>query len=243
MTKSNKKLSISSFSSSGRSHKILGVKKQKMHTFFSDLEFKYFLLLEYSDNVVEIHDQVYLDIDETQIIAGRLGFKHPQNTAGFHQMSTDFLVRLNDRMIARNVKPSKKINKRMWEKFKIEQAYWKKRGIECKIITEQQLPETLTSNLIFFRNYYKVDVPDYLLLPVLSEFILLWDEDLRFAELVQLVSDSLNLPYAQCYQIILHHLYHKKLRFNHTYKFSDNLLLKFSQCHVSGYHQQSNVHQ
>lgn len=241
MQKNDYKSSISagSFSSEGLTHRAMGHKTGRLHVMFSILEFQYFVLLDFADNVTDIREQLALDLEETQFIAKALGVKHPYDRKNKrdHQMSTDFLVQLEDRTIARTIKPLKKLNKRVIEKFEIERIYWENRDVEWAIVTEKQLSQNLVENLMEFREYHESDEPGKLTLQVMHDFILLWDENITFKELTQEVSTSLEIPYSQCYKIVLHLLSRKKLHFNHTHRFTETLLLKQGNCHVRHHHQ------
>jgi hypothetical protein len=63
-------------------------------------------------------------------------------------MTTDFLINIGEVEFARTVKPSQELaNERIIEKFAIEQRYWEMRGVDWKIITEKELPQTLIENI------------------------------------------------------------------------------------------------
>lgn len=87
-------LGVGDFSSRGRCHRIFGLKTNRVHHLFSDVEYDLFLLLEWSADVVDIREQYPLDRDLTMEIAAAHGIRHP-HYPGTHTpavMTVDFLV-------------------------------------------------------------------------------------------------------------------------------------------------------
>jgi hypothetical protein len=135
------------FHSSGRSLRIKGIKTKRIHHFFSDLEAKYFYILEWADSVVDIREQFPLfPVSETERLADTIKVKHPKDiTTGISNvMTTDFLITtmINGKKVlqARSVKFIKDLqNERTREKQAIEELYWANRGIQWKLVTEKRL--------------------------------------------------------------------------------------------------------
>lgn len=128
-------LNIHDVPSLGRSSRIIGWKSKRIHHFLSDLETNYFLLLEWSDKVVDIREQISLrTIEETIQIAEELNIKHPTDpkTKNLIVMTTDFLITIKDKDrnidIARTCKYAKDLDDyRTIEKLEIERRYWEKK--------------------------------------------------------------------------------------------------------------------
>lgn len=63
-------------------------------------------------------------------------------------MTTDFLITTHSGYFARSIKPSEELKKRrVKEKLEIERRYWFKRGIDWKVVTENELPRTKIRNI------------------------------------------------------------------------------------------------
>lgn len=88
-------LRVQDVPSMGRSWKIQGVKIDRIHHLLSDLERAYFLLCEFSEDVVDIREQYpLLPLDSTQAIARAFGVRYPRykNNSVPLVMTTDFLL-------------------------------------------------------------------------------------------------------------------------------------------------------
>lgn len=148
--------------SRGLSSEILGWKDNKVHEFLSNLERDYFFNLQWEDCVVEIREQYpLLPLEDTIFIAKEYGIKHPSlNNSGDTNivMSTDFLITIDDgnvvKDIARTVKPSSNIDRRVKEKFKIEEIFWKRRNVDWGVVTEKEIDTVKARNIRFIYQYY-----------------------------------------------------------------------------------------
>lgn len=147
-------IKVHEFGSYGRVHRVIGWKYDRVYQFMSDLEYYYFLLLQWNDNVKEIKEQYpMLPIEETMYIAEELGFAHiPKNSKDKTVMTTDFLLLIESgrtlELVARTVKPLKQLeNKRTLEKLMIEERYWNKKGVDWEIVTEKVINETMAKNI------------------------------------------------------------------------------------------------
>lgn len=148
-------LQVGEFSSQGRSHRLYGIKTDRIHHFFSDLEQEYYYLLSWQDDVIDIREQYPLfPVSDTERIAEELGVKHPQNIGlgSSAVMSTDFLITTQRGtqtvLKARAVKYQKELDKlRTREKLAIERAYWEERGVEWRVVTEESFNRTTSKNI------------------------------------------------------------------------------------------------
>ena len=148
-------LTVQSFPSRGRSHRIKGWKTARLHHLLSDLELNYFYLLEWSSKVVDIREQYPLERTEvTKVVADHLGIKPPTipKTNELSVMTTDFLITIKEsdqcQDVARTIKYSKELDDdRIIEKLEIERAWWETQGIDWGIVTEVDLPPTLVKNI------------------------------------------------------------------------------------------------
>jgi len=129
-------LTIQDVPSKGRSSRIPSSKTPREHHLLSDNERGIFLLLDWSDNVVDVREQFPLDRDITRRIAKEMGVAHPMDprTRTDIVMTTDFLVdkRVGNKIIeiARSVKSKTDLDDpRTIEKQEIERRYWELKNI------------------------------------------------------------------------------------------------------------------
>lgn len=130
-------LNVQDFSSKGNVTRINGWKTKRKHEFFSNLERKYFFLLDWSGDVIDIREQFPMDREQTFKIVEAKGISHSidQSSNTIIPMTKDFFVTLikNESRVyfARTVKPSKDLeDPRIIEKFEIERDYWEKKGVD-----------------------------------------------------------------------------------------------------------------
>ncbi|HLV97038.1 MAG TPA: TnsA endonuclease N-terminal domain-containing protein [Ktedonobacterales bacterium] len=180
-------LTVQDVPSTSFSHRIDGLKTQRVHHLLSTLELAFFYLAEWSPLVVDIREQYPLfEVEETCLIAERCGLWHPLHPTDRTPLvlTTDFLLtvqRDGERvLLARTIKPTKDLSQRMLEKFEIERRYWAARGISWKIVTERELPTTFTQNMHLLHAHYFPDPS--------------WDPDLLRAT-VQMLTDLVLAPH------------------------------------------------
>lgn len=132
----------------------------RVHHFLSKLEWLFFLTLEWVLDIIDIREQYPLDLDETLAIAKRLGISHPVDpkTREPIMMTTDFVITVRTPTgiieLARTVKYKKDLaSLRVMEKFEIERVYWQSRGVDWKIITEQDIDLILAANVKWLHRY------------------------------------------------------------------------------------------
>lgn len=121
-------------------------------------------------------------------IAASFGLKHPMIRLGKPlSMTTDFLLNRRDACpLAVHVKYKKDLEKeRNAELRRIEHEYWRQRGVEFTVFTEQEINKTAKGNLILFECFHKESV---------------WRKDVRLhMEIAQLAGV---LPMLQVLEII-----------------------------------------
>lgn len=141
-------LSGHEFASSGMYIRLPGRTIPRIYRFMSRLEADVFIIYDCMPEVQDILEQYYLTLDETLEIADLLHIRHPFSGRYYNAVTTDLMILKGDTWIARSVKTSRDLeNPRTIEKLEIERTYFKRRGIDWKIITEKQLNRHLVQNL------------------------------------------------------------------------------------------------
>lgn len=162
-------LTVRDKASRGYSTRIKGWKTDRVHHFFNRLERSYFATLEWSPRISDIREHYpLLPLELTMAIADMHGIKHPNNprTRMPVVMTTDFLVtewtgsafveKARTVTYADNLK-----NRRTLAEFEIESLYWTWRKTSWGIVTEEDIPKTLSENAMFLHSYRQLpDRPD-----------------------------------------------------------------------------------
>lgn len=199
-------LKVHEFANDGRSRKVKGVINDRVYHLMSDLEYYFFINIQFNEDVIDIKEQVpLLPIEETIDICERLKVKHPSMNTKVNNniyenqnkiMSTDLIVsfKINGEVVnkAFNVKyydHSQK--KRNIEKFQIEKEYWARKDIELILVTEKDfdinymkvLSTIYTSNFWLKRNNNKYNYLKYK--NILSQLL-----SLKFNNLNELVNEA-----------------------------------------------------
>ena len=167
-------LRVQDVSSLGRSRKVPGIKSGRTLHLLSDLEYFYFLLLEFSDEVVDIREQFPVTSNtRAQDIAAEMGIRYPMyaGTQVPFVLTSDFLVtRLdangNRHLAIRTCKYESELSDpntglRSIEKLELERAIWADQGeVDWKIVTENIFTPVLKSNLDWLHKSVLVDETD-----------------------------------------------------------------------------------
>jgi hypothetical protein len=135
---------------------------------FSDNEYFFFLMADYSAGVVDIREQFPL-FPETaaQEIASSLGVRHPRFPRSTTPivMTTDFLLTLLDESGKRSfwaisIKSADELRragrKSVLVKLEIERRYWLQRGVPWSLFTCEEFDETFIANLDWL-SYFMVE--------------------------------------------------------------------------------------
>lgn len=222
-------------SSIGRCHVVKGVIVPRLYRLLSDLEYFVFLLLQFSNDVVDIREQFpLLPVRHAMGVAKELRWHYPRyrGTRTPAILSTDFLVtRLVDgtaRLFAYAVKYSSALrpNERSTAKqvkriaanqrrIGYELAFWTSRGVPFEVITDEGIPRVLIDNLTWVLQ--GAALPEHLRVPdVHVEFLSgLARVDWRARPLRQVVDEAgagLNLPRADLFQLLKSHLWRRTVR-------------------------------
>ena len=155
-------IKVNEFNSLGTTCNPVDWKTGRTMHFLSQGEMYLYHLLRFREDVIDIREQFPLELEETLAIAKDLGYKHPKNKST--RMTSDLLVDFVDgTQTVYSVKRSSKDleNKRTREILAIEEAYWKAKDIDFKIIFTENLDiNTVTNIRLVVEFYNKEDVYD-----------------------------------------------------------------------------------
>lgn len=222
-------LRVQDVPSHGRSRKVPGLKADRPYQVLSDLEYAYLLVLEFSEQVIDIREQYpLLPLSEAQRVAADLGIKYPNYplTQVPAVLSTDFLVTYLDakgqkRMAARTTKyecdlsPKNPDLRHTLEKLEIDRAFW---GAESwKVVTESCIGKETLHNLHWLRSgaLLESDLCDAeiqrLFVDVLSDLI---GSDRSLSSLLRTVGNATHITYPQAIVLFKHLVWVKTIRFD-----------------------------
>ncbi|MBR3430853.1 MAG: TnsA endonuclease N-terminal domain-containing protein [Clostridia bacterium] len=191
-------ISIHDFPSKGISSRIYGHTTGRIHHCLSRYEEYYFIILDHDPDVLDIREQFWLRLSETLEIASRLNIRHPRQGNFPSPISTDFLVTRRDGIHARTVKESKELeNPRILEKFSIEFQYWKEKGVDWKVVTENEINRDLARNLQWLHSGSSVTeiIPDAELRKEASALLLelFAEKQFSFSSILEIVEEGIGL--------------------------------------------------
>lgn len=156
-------ITIRDLSSLGRSHRVFGIKTNRVHHLLSDGEWKCFLKFEADRKVLDIREQFPMDRLQTFQEALRLGYKHPVTTDGTpYMMTIDFLVteQTDNGPVLKpytfkydpdGLKPREK------QLIEIASAFWRRHSLELITLDQSFFDEPLVINYDSVRAYYHIN--------------------------------------------------------------------------------------
>lgn len=176
-------LKIQDVASQGVATRIKGIKSRRIHHTLSTLELDFLLLLDWSEDVIDIKEQYPLDLKETVSLASEINIAHPplSNPSQPVVITTDFLIVIRQpigtKEIARTIKYSSDLtDSRVLEKFEIERLYWQERNIDWGIVTELDINKAIIQNIKWLYKYrLSESLPDSItpdLVTSMSDFML-----------------------------------------------------------------------
>lgn len=152
-------IEVSDLSSHGDSRRVFSQLTKRTHHLLSNIEFNFFVLAEFTPDVVDIREQYPLDRISTRAIAVELGIRHPQylGTQVDAVMTCDFLVTRERNGVksleAYNCKPSDEANQvRSIEKLEIQRRYFESCDIPHHLVFDDLLPITKIQNIKWIRD-------------------------------------------------------------------------------------------
>ena len=155
-------LKVTTFSSKGRATRIYGYKTNKIHHLQSENQLRIFLILEWSNSVKYIEENVELKdleiiIDDLENL--RLDKFSDKETGQLYQLHTNFLVTIKknngEEQIAISVKSLSELERKtVIEKMEIERRYWKEKGVSFHVITEKEIDKQFVENIKWVREAF-----------------------------------------------------------------------------------------
>lgn len=147
-------ITIHDFPSKGMVSRVRGNTTGRIHHLLSNMELSYFYLLDWSEKVLDIREQYpILEVDAAIEIADKAGIHYPyDNVSGFpYILTSDFLIITPDGEMVRSIKPHKQLKEpRVREKLEIERRYLKQKGIDWKLVTENEIDYQKSRNIEWF---------------------------------------------------------------------------------------------
>ncbi|MDQ0871362.1 hypothetical protein QFZ77_000021 [Paenibacillus sp. V4I3] len=129
----------------------LGWKAERIHHTLSKVEYKYLMLLNWMEIVVDIREQFPLEINRTLEISEQLHIPHANLDSVPVYQTTDFMITIRTstglRDVVRTVKVVTDLTSRTLELFEVERRYFEEQGIEWGIILESRLPSIMVRNI------------------------------------------------------------------------------------------------
>lgn len=153
-------LKVTTFSSKGRATRIYSYKTNRIHHLQSDNQLRIFLLLEWSDKVKVIQENVELEDLEATIYNVenlRLDRFRDKETNKLYKLHTNFLIEIlsenqKERIIAISIKSLSELERKTAiEKMEIERRYWKAKQISFYVITEKDIDKQVVENIKWVR--------------------------------------------------------------------------------------------
>lgn len=148
-------LTIQDFPSMGRCSRLLGWKSSRVHHLFSDIETRFFYLMEWEEQVVDIRESFPM-MDLEEVIGDkddlRLDLFKDKESGTPYVLTTSFLITLKEngkyRYVARSIKAASELDKKISiEKYEIEKRYWKSKKIDWAIVTQKEIPVVKAKNI------------------------------------------------------------------------------------------------
>jgi hypothetical protein len=188
----------------------------------SQNELLMFMLIAWDKNIVQSYEQFALPLDETLVIAEKLGVKHPaypQNKKIPVQQTLDFYCHLEGfGRLGYAVKQQDETFKiRTLEKLAIQEAWCAINNCGFELVSSEELKRNSVMNLE--RIYRNRDVPTYLMSLCSAWYenfcsVLSNDRHERVANIIEESADLTGLGYEQAVQFFHHCLWDLKITFN-----------------------------
>jgi hypothetical protein len=149
-------LTINDYPSMGRVSRVLGWKTGRVHHLFTDIQTRYFYLLDWSDQVTDIRECFPL-LQMEEVITNKAGLDFQsfcdKKTGIPYILQTTFVINLRslngkEQIIARTVKAQSELEKRLTlESLEIQRRYWDAKGVDWGVVTNKDIPVVAAKNI------------------------------------------------------------------------------------------------
>lgn len=151
-------IQVQDFPSKGRCSRVKGIKTGRVHNFMSDIETRYFYLLEYDEaNKITDIREFYPLLDFDDMVQDKNDLRTDlfidKSSGCPYIITTAFLItcKVNNekvRYFARSVIASKSLERKSTlEKLEMERRYWSAKEIDWAIVTEKDINITKSKNI------------------------------------------------------------------------------------------------
>jgi len=191
----------------------------------SDLERAYFLVCEFSEDVVDIREQYpLLPVESTQAIAQAIGVRYPKYKATSLPlvMTTDFMLTVKQpngdfKSVARTIKYQQDLvgedSVRTLEKLEIERRFWMSQDVDWSIVTEELFTPDLIKNLGQLRQYARLPRP-LMSSSLQSDFLEILEASYPWStsECLRKIATRLSIPYTEARDMFFHLIWSKMIQ-------------------------------
>lgn len=149
-------IQVGEFGSSGTAGRVVDWKTGRVVHLMSQAEIYFWYVLRWSDDVLDVREQIPLDLETTERIAEEYGICHPSKNGETVVMTTDFLVDTNTGNVAFSIKRTATFSERTLEKLYLEQQYWKRKDVPWKLVTVNDFDMLTARNIRDIVAFYNV---------------------------------------------------------------------------------------
>lgn len=161
-------LTIQDLPSKGRATRIYGWKTRRIHHFFSDIQTRFFYLLEWEESIIDIKEHFpLLDLKDTLLFNDIDIEKYVSEDGTDYIFTTTFLMKVlkntKVQFIARSIKAYHELDRKgTIERFEIERRYWEKKGVDWGIVTNKEIPIIRAKNIEWLHSSLELDLHEIL---------------------------------------------------------------------------------
>lgn len=109
-------------------------------------------------------------------------------------------------------------NQRTWQKFAIEKEYWRRRGVEYRVVTERDATKEEFWNISFCESSQKLNFEQNEVIQFVQLFVKIWQENMRqsLGTLIKRVSSNIDADEKQTLTIFKYSVLHHILPLKHS---------------------------
>lgn len=151
-------IKVTDFPSKGRSARVKGLKTGRVHHFLSDIQRRYFYLLEFDEaNIISDIREFYPLLDFYDVVPDtqdlNIHYFKDKNTGYPYVFTTTFLITIKSsnggvEYVARSLKAASELERKTTlEKMEIERRYWRAKSVHWSIVTEKEISSIKAKNI------------------------------------------------------------------------------------------------